>query len=167
MAHVNRDTGIAIFLLLCCGVLIWSSLGIRDPGYGMLAPAAWPQAVLALLTALCLVYLARSLRRGASATPTSDEPARDPGLSGWLRYYRNPILCYLVYFAFLASLPVFGALLGGILLVFGLLSVLGGFGGRQVLIHGVIAVLSVGAMWSLFTFALRVILPQGMIFTTL
>lgn len=166
MTHLNRDTGIAIFLLLCCGVLIWSSLGIRDPGYGMLAPSAWPQAVLAVLTLLCTVYLVRSVASGAR-TADPDAATEGTGIVGWLRGYRNPILCYFVYFLFLATLPVTGALLGGILLVFCLLSVLGGLQPRQLMIHGAIAVVSVGAMWSLFTFALRVILPQGMIFTTL
>ena len=30
MARINRDTIIAIFLLLFCGVLFWASLDIRD-----------------------------------------------------------------------------------------------------------------------------------------
>lgn len=165
MARLNRDTWIATFLLLGCGVLIRSSLDIRDPGYGMLAPATWPQAVLALLTALSSIYLARSLRGTARSDDAVDRASGGP--LGWLRHYRGPILCYLVYFLFLATLPVLGALLGGILLVFGLLTVLGGLAPRQMAIHAAIAVISVGAMWSLFTFALRVILPQGEIFTTL
>jgi len=30
--------------------------------------------------------------------------------------------------------------------------------------HGVIAIVSVGAMWSIFTFGLRVMLPEGELF---
>ena len=88
-------------------------------------------------------------------------------MGGWLRHYRNPLWCYGIYFLFLATLPVLGSLIGGILLIFLLLSVIGGFGRRQLLLHGAVAVIAMGAMWSLFTFGLRVILPQGEIFTTL
>ena len=51
--------------------------------------------------------------------------------------------------------------IGGSLLVFLLMTVLGGAAPRQLVLHAVIAVLSVGAMWSVFTFGLRVLLPRG------
>ncbi len=166
---INRDSIVAIFLLLFCGVMLHASFDIRDPGHGMMAPATWPQVVLLVFGALCLVYAFQAFRAGAAGIGEAEEsPApKGGGLLGWLRAYRNPILCYLIYFAFLASLSYLGALIGGVLLVFCLLTVLGGFGLGALLRHAAIALISVGAMWALFTFGLRVILPQGEIFTVL
>jgi predicted membrane-bound spermidine synthase len=56
-------------------------------------------------------------------------------------------------------IPYLGMLVGGMLFVFLLLSALGGW--RPILLHAAIALISVGGMWTLFTFALRVILPRG------
>ncbi len=166
---INRDSIVAIFLLLFCGLMLRASFEIRDPGHDMMAPATWPQIVLLAFSLLCLVYAFQAFRAGAAGIGEAGEGGapRGSGLLGWLRAYRNPIFCYLIYFAFLASLSYLGALIGGVLLVFCLLTVLGGFGPALLLRHAVIAVVSVGAMWALFTFGLRVILPQGEIFTVL
>jgi putative tricarboxylic transport membrane protein len=52
-------------------------------------------------------------------------------------------------------------LIGGILLTFCLLTAFGNRSPRAILLHVAISVVSVGAVWSLFTFALRVYLPEG------
>lgn len=163
MSLPNRDTIIAIVLLFFTGVLIWASFDIRSPDYGTLAPSAWPRSVLGILLVFGLIYLFQSLR----ATPSAQSPVESDergGLAGWFIKYRNPLWCYLIYFLFLVTLPVFGALIGGILLVFFLLSILGGFAPKKLLLHGAIATISMGAMWSIFTFGLRVILPRGSLF---
>ena len=166
MSLPNRDTIIAIGLLFFTAVLIWASFDIRSPDYGTLAPSAWPRSVLGILLVFGLIYLFQSLR--ASPGPESEEEnIGRGGLAGWFVKYRNPLWCYLIYFLFLASLPFFGALIGGILLVFLLLNILGGWSPRALLQHALIAVISMGAMWSLFTFGLRVILPEGVVFSVL
>lgn len=162
MSLPNRDTIIAIVLLFFTGVLIWASFDIRSPDYGTLAPSAWPRSVLAILLVFGLIYLFQSLR--APRSEGGGDREGPGGLAGWFVKYRNPLWCYLIYFLFLATLPFFGTLIGGILLVFLLLSVLGGFAPRKLLLHGVIASVSMGAMWAIFTFGLRVILPQGSLF---
>jgi len=164
MTHASRDTIVSIILLLFCGFLIWAGYQIRDPQFGELPPAAWPKGVTWVLTVFCLIYFVQSLMadraRGSDAVadPVAD---RGPGLGGWFRYYYNPIVCLALYFAFLATLPFFGTLIGGSLLVFALLSFLGGATPRLIALHAVIAVVSVGVMWALFTFGLRVLLPRG------
>lgn len=163
MGTVSRDVVVSILLLLFCGFLIWAGTQIRDPQFGELSPAAWPKAVTYVLTVFCLIYFLQSVMAGRPDAVVPD-PERGKGLSGWLRYYFNPIACFALYFLFLFTLPFFGTLVGGILLVFALLSLLGGFGPRQIILHLVIAVISVGAMWSLFTFVLRVLLPRGELF---
>ena len=69
-----------------------------------------------------------------------------------------------MFFLFLWSLPVLGMLIGGVSFVFLLLCLLGGWDARSLVIHAAIALCSVGAMWSLFTFGLEVMLPEGMIY---
>lgn len=167
MGSVSRDTIVSVILLLFCGFLIWAGFQIRDPQFGELPPAAWPKAVSYVLTAFCLIYFVQSVMadkaRIANDLPL-DTPPHEGGISGWFRYYFNPIVCLALYFAFLATLPFFGTLLGGTLLVFLLLSFLGGVSPRLLVTHALISVISVGVMWALFTFGLRVLLPRGEIF---
>ncbi len=162
MSRLNRDTYIAIFLLVAWCVFFWASFDIRQIDYGTMGAEVWPRGVLAILFCLTAIYLFQSIKAGPDET--ADEPFT---VGAWLRKYQNPLWCYGLYFIFLLTLPVFGMLIGGIALVFCLLTVLGERTPRFLLIHAAVAVLSITGMWALFTFALGVILPQGMIFTTL
>jgi putative tricarboxylic transport membrane protein len=161
MTRLNKDTYVAIFLLLGCGILFWASFDIREPNYGVLAPSTWPRVVLAVLTLLSFIFLVQSLRAGPNEQEPSPVP---PGLKGFLSYWRNPLICFVAFFVFLASLPVLGMLIGGVSFVFLLMCLLGGWASRQLVVHAVIAVAAVGAMWSLFTFGLGVMLPVGEIY---
>ncbi len=164
MGALNRDTIISIALMVFCGFLIWAGQHIRDPQFGELPPAAWPQGVSYVLTAFVLIYFLQSIM---VKTPQADGgediggESRAEGMKGWLQHYRNPIACFTLYFLFLNALPYLGTLIGGTLLVFLLLSVLGGISSKKIVLHAFVAVISVGAMWSLFTFGLRVLLPRG------
>jgi len=167
MKRLNQDSIVAVFLLLFCAVFIGASFQIREMDFGQMASATWPRAILTLLTVLVLIYLAQSLSTTTGEHADLAQAGRSPGLVGWLKYYRNAIWCYALFFAFLLTLEYLGMLIGGVLFVFGMLTVLGERTARNYLIHALIAIISVGLMWSIFTFGLRVILPQGMIFTTL
>lgn len=166
MQRITSDVVIAIGLLVFCGVFFWASFDIREPDYGTLPPSAWPRVILGILSILSLIYLVQSLRQAPQETASSDTDAaeRPQGLIGWLSHWRNVIACFVLFFAYLASLPVLGMLIGGILFVFLLLTVLGGWAPKQLLLHAVIAIVAIGAMWSLFTFGLGVLLPQGVIY---
>ena len=61
---INRDTIVAIVLLLVCGGLAVASFEIREPDYGQLSPAAWPRTIIGVMTVLCLIYLGQALRQG-------------------------------------------------------------------------------------------------------
>ncbi len=106
----------------------------------------------------------QSLRRGADEG-TADEEPPPKSLGEWLARWRNVLWCFLLFFAYLASLPVLGMLIGGVLFVFLLLNVLGGWEGRKLVLHAAVALVATGSMWTLFTFGLGVILPPGMIFS--
>ena len=161
MERFNRDSVIAIALLLFCGVLFWSSFDIRTPNYGVLSPATWPRVVIGVIIFLSLIYLAQS-RRGDPETETLEKSDREPGFRGWIKYWRIPLWCFALFFAYLSLLPVLGMLIDGILFVYVLMGVLGGWDGKKPLVHGFIAVIAIGSMWSLFTFGLDVMLPPGM-----
>jgi FtsH-binding integral membrane protein len=162
MQRLSHDAVIAIVLLLFCGVLFWSSFDIREPDYGVLMPSTWPRVIIGILSFLSVIYLVQSLRQGSEETEPEDT-AREPGIRGWVLYWRNPLWCFFLFFLYLLSLPVLGMLIGGITFVFVLQGVLGGWDRKNLVLHAVVAVLAVGGMWSLFTFVLGVLLPPGMI----
>ena len=162
MARLNRDSIVAIVLLLFCGVFIWASFDIRTPDYGVLKPSTWPQVILGVMTLLCFIYLVQSLKVGSDKELA--EPTREPGLVGFFRHWQNPIKCFVMFFIFLSSLPILGMLIGGVSFVFVLMNLLGGWAPRQLMTHAIISVCAVGSMWSLFTFGLEVMLPEGVIY---
>jgi putative tricarboxylic transport membrane protein len=161
MRALNRDAIVALVLLVIGGVFFVASFEIRDPGYGQMGSHVWPQINLALLIIMTLFYLGQSLKAGR--VEEADPTEVGDGFVGWLKRYKNAFYCYILFFGFLLSLPVLGMLLGGILFVFLLLNALGGWQPRTMVKHFLVAVISIGIMWSIFTFALRVILPEGMI----
>ncbi len=140
MSRLNRDTVIAITLLLFIGVFFWTTFSIRQPDYGILMPSVWPQVILSALTLLTVIYLGQSLK-GAFADQAAGTAGG--GLRNWLRHYRNPLWCYVLFLAFLVTLPVLGMLIGGVLFVFCLLTVLGGATRDKLVLHAVIAVSAV------------------------
>jgi hypothetical protein len=171
MGRLNRDAVIAIVLLMACGILFWSTFSIRVPDYGQLKPSTWPRVVLAALSFLSVLYLLQSMRRGAgdgtaeTGDKPDDEPGPAPGLMGWLAYWRNPIWCFGLFFVYLATLPILGSLIGGLAFVFTLMGVMGGWAPRNMALHALLALITVGGMWSIFTFGLGVLLPPGEIFS--
>lgn len=164
MVRFNRDSLVALVLLVFAGGMYLKSLEIQTRDDGVMRADVWPQTIILGLGILSLIYLFQSLR---AAPPIEDVggapagPAPGSGLTGWLSYYANPIWCFGFYFAFLATLDWLGILIGGSLLVFMILNVLGGFAPGRLLKHALLAVISIGSMWAIFTFALRVALPEG------
>ena len=159
----------AINSTMACGILFWSTFSIRVPDYGQLPPSTWPRVILGALTLLSVIYLIQSLRQGPAAAggtgEDGEEPTRAPGLIGWIAYWCNPLWCFGLFFAYLVTLPVLGSLIGGVAFVFTLMGVLGGWSPRHLIQHAVLALISVGGMWSVFTYGLGVILPPGEIFS--
>ena len=160
MGRLNRDTIIAMFLLIVWSVFLWASFDIRVVDYGTMEANVWPRGILAVLYVLTALYLLQSIRAGSDP-----EPSEPFTVVGWLKKYRNPIWCFALYLTFLLTLPIFGMLIGGILLVFMLLNILGDRTPRAIAIHAMIAVISIGGMWSVFTFGLRVLMPSSMFFS--
>ena len=171
MSRLNRDTIIALCLLVASGVLLIASFDIREPDYGQLSPAAWPRAVVIALAVLSLIYLIQAVMAGTpaggdlpEAAPASESPeeqVRPAGAAGFFGYWRNVIWCFALFLGYLLTMPVLGMLIGGVSFVFLLLNALGGWRPRQLILHAAIAMAAVGGMWALFTFGLKVPLPPG------
>ncbi len=157
MRQSTSDICVGIALLLFCGVMITASYDIRDLGFGGLKPETWPRAVLWALAAVSAVFL------GKSVWAWRQEAAPDEATKIELSKYTNAIWCFALFFAFLYTLDFLGMLLGGITFTFALLCVLGGISPRKLAIHALISVVTIGAMWSIFVFGLKVMLPEGQV----
>lgn len=155
MKAINRDTVVAVFLLLFCGVFYAASFEIEKTTYATIGAAVWPRLILAVMFALSTVYFVQSVRRGRS------EAIKPP--AGFFSRYRNAMLSYLLFLGFLLTLDILGMLIGGIAFVFLALSLLGERSPKSLAIHAFTAVVSVGVMWAIFTYALKVFLPPGII----
>lgn len=158
MSSLNRDTFVAIVLLLACGGLYMASLEIREPDYGQLSPATWPRMIIGIVAFLSMLYLVQSIRRGPDE---QGDERKWQGFAAFFAQWRNVLWVFALFLGYLLILPWVGMLLGGAAFVFLLLTVLGPLSGRDVLIHVLIALLTVGGMWLLFTHGLGVILPRG------
>jgi hypothetical protein len=171
VTRLSQDTVLAIVLLLISGGLMIASFDIREPDYGQLSPAAWPRAVVAALGFLSFLYLLQSLKAATSgetslpdeAVPSEAKEVEPMGAAAFLAYWRNVIWCFVLFLAYLLTMPYLGMLIGGVFFAFLLMTALGGWTPRQLLLHAAIAIIAIGGMWALFTFGLKVPLPPGQI----
>lgn len=154
MQRLNRDTIIALLLLVLCGVFFYDTIGIKAFPEQM-SPALWPRLILTVLTVLVLIYLFQSV-----VTPPPPAEKRG-GLYGWFRHYQNPIICYVCFFIFLLILPYLGMLISGLLFVFTLMTILGGHTMKDLWVNALVSIGTVGGMWLIFTKLLGVILPTA------
>ncbi len=155
--RLNRDTIIAIVLLFLSGALFVSTFQLPAAMFGQLPSSLWPRIILIPLAILAFILLIQAQRT------TADPSATSMGLRQWLQYYRNPIVVFFLFFLFLVTMPVLGMLIGGVLYVFVTLNVLGGWGRKQLLQHGLISAVFVIGMWTVFTQLLGVFLPEGIL----
>lgn len=175
MGRLNQDTILAIILLLASGILMIVSFQIREPDYGQLSPAAWPRVVVVALGILSFLYFLQSIRAAARTPGSVDLPenadasgspsskAEPGGAAAFFVYWRNVIWCFVLFLLYLLTMPYLGMLIGGVTFAFLLMTALGGWTPRQLLLHAGIALICVGGVWALFTFGLKVPLPAGQI----
>jgi hypothetical protein len=152
---LNRDSIVALFFLVLSGVMFVATFQLPEPMFGQMSAALWPRTIVIPLALLSFVLLIQSQRDKHSAT----EKRRS--MREWLIFYKNPIICFSLFFLFLVSMPVLGMLIGGLLYVFLTLSVLGGWAPRQLVLHAIISAVFVIGMWAVFTQLLGVFLPEG------
>ncbi|NQW12516.1 MAG: tripartite tricarboxylate transporter TctB family protein [Alphaproteobacteria bacterium] len=160
--RVSRDAIVAVLLLAFCGVMWHASYGIELKNYASLQSTVWPRIILGALALFSALMLAAAIAKPRWADAETTTPTeRDAGVLGWLLHYRNALIIYVLFLAFLLTLPKLGMLLGGGLFVFLSLTALGRPTPRLIGVHALVAVLAIGGMWAIFTFGLGVILPEG------
>ena len=155
MRRLNADIIIAALLLVFSGVLLAATFAFQSPPLFHFSIRTWPRAVAGTLGLLSFLYLLRSLRVRRPEGRISFDPR------AWISANRNVFACFGLFALFVATLPFLGMLIGGILFVYILLALMGGGNARTHAVNAAIAAVSVGGMWAVFTFALRVILPGG------
>ena len=151
----NRDSVVALCLIMASGGLMVASFDIREPDYGVLSPAAWPRLIIIIMGVLSVLYFVQSLRMAKTDTSSTHKK----NLVEFMDYWRNVFSVFIIFAAYLLALPFLGMLIGNIAFSFVLLSVLGGW--RPFVMHGLVAIGTSGGMWLLFTYALEVFLPRG------
>ncbi len=161
MRRVGADAIIALLLLVLCAELYRETFHFRVPSFATMSVGTWPRFVLIVLAVLCVIMLVQSL---LSPTPVrrldSEGEAAEPAKPV---SHRNALICFGMFAAFLVSLHWLGMLIAGVAFVFLMQELMGPRDLKSRVLHAAIAFISVGGMWAVFTFALRVILPEGMI----
>lgn len=158
--RVTKDLCISTLLMVFCIVGFAATGYIRQPSYASISARLWPRITLALLLGIVLLYFLQSVVQ--SRKPSGIRVEELGALMVWRRH-GNALLTFALFFVFLLLLPVLGMLLDGIAFVFVLQAALGETGVRATVRHALIAIVTVGAMWALFTYWLGVIMPTGMI----
>ena len=144
------------FLLIASGLLFRETFDIDSFEMLVMGAAVWPRIVIGVLALLSATLLVQTLHRPSDDGPR--EPLRPLAL---IREYRNPLWCYALFAVYLLTIDFFGMLIGTILVVFGIMCAIGPKHPRTILVNAVIATVSVGLMWALFTFALKLYMPEG------
>ena len=156
MRRIDADIFIAALLVVFSGVLFAATFAFSTPPLFTFSIRTWPRAIVGALAVLSLIYLVQSLARDGR------ERRESFVWRAWFAANRNVFICFVLFVLFLATLPIFGMLIGGILFVYTSFALLGGWNdARTQAINAAVAVVFVGGMWAVFTFALRVILPGG------
>jgi hypothetical protein len=158
MKRLNRDTVTAVLLLLFCGLLFQQTFFVRKVPFSIMGSEVWPRVILTALFILLLIYLFKSL----IAPPKNATERRS--LKVWWEMYRNPAVCFGMFFLFLLALPYIGILIGGILFVFITQTLIGSRDKRSLILHALVSVSAVGGMWAVFRFGLGVVMPAGSLF---
>ena len=159
MGSLNKDTVIAVVLIAITSVFFWETFNIPELGYASMGSEVWPRVIMTPLLILCVVYLVQSFRKKAAAD------GKSVSLGTVISDYRNPIMCFVIFFVFLLTVEYLGMLIAGVLLTFILLTAIGNRTPKALALHVAISVASVGLVWSLFTFVLRVYLTEGELFS--
>lgn len=165
---MNRDFWTSLFLIFLSFVLYRESTFIEDVDYGSMKADVWPTFLVMLLVVLSISMLVKSLMEYRQATQSStqdnENAEQTDSVTGWT-WLINPMIVFVLFFLFLITLDYLGMLIGGIFFTFITMTLLGQISWRTVPIYFAISVISISGMWAIFTFGLRVMLPEGVLFT--
>jgi putative tricarboxylic transport membrane protein len=155
--QLNRDTAIAIVLLVICGGMFINTFQMPAAMFNQMPATLWPRLILVPLALLSVLLLIKAQVAGV------DDSAQVRNLPEWFAYYKNPIVCFALFFLFLVTMPILGILIGGLAYVFITLNFLGGWSPKLMLHHALVSIFFVVGMWAIFTQLLGVFLPEGIL----
>lgn len=162
MTHRISDLVVSILLLLFSAVMINDSSNIRDLGFDGMKADFWPKIVLWLLVIMSSILFGKSFIFIKNNPAISNLKIDNKILIiSTLIKFKNAFICFAMFMFFLLTLDYLGMLIGGVLFVFGLLTFLGNFNFKSIVKHFLISIISIGCMWAIFTYGLKVMLPEG------
>lgn len=156
MSRVSRDVVVALVLIGLTLAFFWTTFDVRRAPFAAIGAEVWPRVILVPMFLLSVALLIKALREGDPPEKPDFASFRD-----WLIYYRNPIVCFGLFFVFLLGLRSLGILVAGMLFTFAMQAVLGHRSPGHFVMYAVVAVATVGGMWAVFTYGLGVQLPRG------
>lgn len=163
MGAINRDTIIALLLLLLSGALFQSTFSIRGLMLdATMGPELWPRIVIGVFAFLSLIYLVQSVRGKyrAQANPEDEElPGDQPAQDA--RRFINPIACIVSFAAFMVLQSLFGFFSAGFVFLMAVLTTLGPKTKKAAAIHLIVSAITIAVLWALFSVVLRMYLPRG------
>ena len=160
MIKVNREIVAALLLLVFSGIVYWQTYYIPVFESAAMNADLWPRVILILLAVLCVLHLVQAMRRPSP-------PPLVKSVGELVDRHWNAFWCFFMFAVFLLLLDTLGMLLSAGLFVFLTLTLLGHRTPRDHAVHFLIALVSVGLIWAVFTHGLNVFLPQGTIFKNL
>jgi len=156
MSRLNRDTLVSTVILLVMAFFYAATFTIPETTYNSMKPAVWPQVAIGFTAFWTVVYLAQSL--GSADSPRLGSSG---GVRAFFSKYRNALICFFLFGAFVAVLPYLGILIAGVLFVFAVLAFIGGKQPKMIALYAGISITTVVGFWAIFTFLLGVMLPEG------
>ncbi len=156
MPRVSRDVVVALVLIATTLAFFWTTFDVRRAPFAAVGAEVWPRVILVPMFILSVALLVKALREGDPADKQTFDSFR-----AWFEYYKNPIVCFALFFAFLLTLRPLGILISGALFTFAMQSFLGHRNPQYFLMYAVVAIVTVGGMWAVFTYGLGVQLPRG------
>lgn len=162
--RIRSDTGTGLVLLVFCAIMFLETRDIPDPLFGSAGAAFFPTVLLFLLTPLSAALFLRGLAGDLRAW--RGPPAAGPGrtLRAWLADYRNVIVCFVLFFLFVAALEPLGYALSGFVFLFAMQVYLGPRSWPKIAQHAIVSAGVVLVLWLVFRKVLIVLLPEGEIF---
>jgi hypothetical protein len=162
--RIRSDTAIGLVLLVFCAIMFLEARKIPEPLFGSAGAAFFPTVLLFLLTPLCAVLFLRGLVGDLRAwgAPLAGGPRRT--LRAWLADYRNVIVCFVLFFLFVAALEPIGYALSGFVFLFAMQVYLGPRSWPKIAQHAGVSAGVVLVLWTVFRKVLIVLLPEGEIF---
>jgi hypothetical protein len=154
---LKREVLLGSATVILCGILFYETTLIADYGFAQVGADVWPRIVLGVISVLAFLQIVQGFYQSRTTVAPATDPQHDG--CGLLSGFYVPITVFTGVVLFALLVPFIGFILSGLLMVFGLLSLIGPKSPRSVLIHAGISLSSVLCVTVFFTQVMGVYLP--------